>query len=180
MSKDSERIVRIRHAYNMKSRPIQEYDVACPADDLVFILGLIRRYISILDECRKDIQYLAYYRNKFLAIAENLAKAKKLGTHEISCAYGSLVLVIYMLRDENIWAGTEYAGNSNFRRIAENLSFQIGYDYDAAIEKCRKKAEKEDANSDVGDEAMALMVKKAKREAEYQKKKKEEKERAKK
>ena len=57
---------------------------------------------------------------------------------------------------------------------------QIGYDYDTAIEKCRKKAEKEDADNDVGDEAMSLMVKKAKREAEYQKKKKEEKERAKK
>ena len=180
MSKDSGRIVRIRHAYNMKSRPIQEYNVTCPASDLVFISGLIQQYTSILDKYRKDIQYLAYYRNKFLSIAKNLAKAKELGTHEISCAYGSLVLVICMLRDENIWAGTEYADNSNFSRIAENLSFQIGYDYDAAIEKCRKKAEKEDANSDVGDEAMALMVKKAKREAEYQKKKKEEKERAKK
>lgn len=180
MSKDSGRIVRIRRAYNMKSHPIQEYDVTCPASDLVFISGLILRYISILDGYRKDIQYLAYYRNKFLSISEKLAGANNFSTDEIPCAYGSLVLVICMLRDENIWAETEYAGSSNFRRIAENLSLQIGYDYDTAIEKCRKKAEKQDADSDVGDEAMSLMVKKARREAEYQKKKREEKERSKK
>lgn len=176
----SNRTIRIRHAYNIKSRPIQEYGVACPASDLVFISGLILRYISILDERRKDIQYLAYYRNKFLAIAENLAEAKAPGKDEISCAYGSLVLVICMLRDENIWAGTEYAEGSDFRRIADDLSLQLGYDYDAAVEKCRKKAEKQDADSDVGDEAMSLMVKKARKEAEYQKKKREEKERSKK
>ena len=178
--KTNGRMVRIRHAFNMRSRPIREYDISCSVADLAFISELVPRYVSILDGIRDDIQYLAYYRNKFLSVSEKLAEAKEPGTNEIPCAYGSLVLVICMLRDENIWGGTEYAKSSDFRRIADSLSMQINYDYDAAVEKCLKKAEKQDADSDVGDEAMSLMVKKARREAEYQKKKREEKERAKK
>ena len=44
----------------------------------------------------------------------------------------------------------------------DRLSEQIEYDYDAALEKCKKKLEKKENYSDVGEEAMALAVKHAK------------------
>lgn len=172
---DACRIVRIRHAYDMKSRPIRECEVNCTAADLIFVSNIIPAYISYVDGFRSnDIQYIAYYRNRFLSIAGSLSEAQDPSVTEISCAYGSLVLVICMLRDEKLWAGTGHAGDKDFRRIADSLSAQIGYDYDAAAEKCRKKAEKEEADSDVGGEAMALMVKKSRREAEYRRKQNEE------
>ncbi len=87
-----------------------------------------------------------------------------------------IILIICMFRDTKIWNGTEYSDCQDFRRIADDISRQIGYDYDTALEKCRKKADKEDRD-DVGGEAMSLMVKKAQREAEYQRKKKEKEER---
>ena len=42
--------------------------------------------------------------------------------------------------------------------MANRLAGQIDYDYEAALEKCKKKQEKE-SKSDIGEEAMALTVK---------------------
>ena len=43
--------------------------------------------------------------------------------------------------------------------MADRLAGQIDYDYDAAVEKCRKKQEKEERYSDVGEDAMVLALK---------------------
>ena len=43
--------------------------------------------------------------------------------------------------------------------MADRLSEQIEYDYDAALEKCKKRLEKKENSSDVGEKAMALAVK---------------------
>ena len=48
--------------------------------------------------------------------------------------------------------------------MATKISEQIEYDYDKKMAQCLKKMSKED-NSDIGDEAMSLMIKKAQREA---------------
>lgn len=187
---NNKRMIRIRHAYNTKYCPIREFDISVLAEDLLLISRILPIYVSFLDGFRKDIQYLVYYRNKLLSIAKNLSEAEDPDTEELPCAYGSLKLIISILRDAKSW--TLYFANINamhvfafyynekFFPMADNLSKQISYDYDVAVEKCRKKAEKQDADSDVGDEAMSLMVKKNRREAEYQKKKREEKERSKK
>ena len=44
--------------------------------------------------------------------------------------------------------------------LSERLSEQIGYDYDAAVEKCKKKAEKEKRTStrNIGGEALELAI----------------------
>lgn len=85
----------------------------------------------------------------------------------VSCSYGDVVLIICMLRDyvkmldeirDDILWKVYY--REKFIKMADRLSEQIGYDYDAAVEKCRKKQERlERASGDVGEDAMALAVK---------------------
>lgn len=59
------------------------------------------------------------------------------------------------------------------RKISLNLQEQIGYDRDAAIEKCRAKRKyygqgSEDDNNDVGEDAMVLAVRKSRAQAKAQ------------
>lgn len=100
---------------NLKTRPISYHDVSLAYGDLVLIVAMLRDYVRTLDELKgEDIQYRAYYRNKFL-------------------------------------------------RMAERISEQIEYDYDKAYEKCNKKKEKE---SDIGEEAMLLALKRGAKKEE--------------
>lgn len=103
----------ITNVINLKSRPISHHDVSLAYGDLVLIVAMLRDYVKALDEVKgEDITYRAYYRNKFM-------------------------------------------------RIAQRIQEQIGYDYDKALEKCNKK----EKQSDVGEDAMLLMLKKQAREA---------------
>lgn len=59
------------------------------------------------------------------------------------------------------------------RKISLKLQEQIGYDRDAAIEKCRAKRKyygqgSEDDNNDVGEDAMVLTVRKSRAQAKAQ------------
>ncbi len=47
------------------------------------------------------------------------------------------------------------------RKISQKLQEQIGYDRDAAIERCRKKKSREEPEDDIGENALVMMVKKA-------------------
>lgn len=115
--------VKIDGAVNLKARPISNYEVRLAYGDLTLIVAMIRDYIKGLDKMAEDgdlrinkITYEAYYRGKFLGIAD---------------------------------------------RISE----QIEYDYDEALKRCLKKQAKED-KSDIGEEAMALAVKRGIRKEE--------------
>jgi len=89
----------------------------------------------------------------------------------VSCSHGDLILIIAMLHDyikildefkeDDITYQAYYRGR--FQHIADHLAEQIGYDYNAALEKCAKKKEKEDKD-DIGGEAFELAYKKAVRE----------------
>lgn len=108
INREEQKQVMIEKAINLKL--MCDYAVSCSYGDIVLIICMFRDYVKLLDERKgDDITYKAYYRKRFL-------------------------------------------------HIADSLSEQIGYDYDAALEKCRKKQEKE-SNSDVGEEAMALAIK---------------------
>lgn len=111
MSKEEEKQVMIEKAINLKL--MCDYVVSCSYGDIVLIICMIHDYVGMLDEIRDDVQWKAYYRQKFEGMADRLSK-------------------------------------------------QIGYDYEAAVEKCRKKQEKE-SNSDVGEEAMALAVRRGRK-----------------
>lgn len=47
------------------------------------------------------------------------------------------------------------------QKISQKLQKQIGYDRDAAIERCRKKKNKKEPEKDIGEDAMVMMVKRA-------------------
>ncbi|MDD2979558.1 MAG: hypothetical protein PHN80_06245 [Hespellia sp.] len=118
MTKEQEKQVMIEKAISL--RLMCDYVVSCSYGDVVLIICMLHDYVKMLDEARgDDIQYQAYYRVKFMKIADRLAE-------------------------------------------------QIGYDYDQAVEKCKKKQAKKEADSDIGEEAFALMVKRGqqKKEAE--------------
>ena len=153
-------MVRIKGAYNVKVSPVEEYDVACSREDLAFAASLIPAYIGILDGVRKDVHYKVYYRSSFLNIEGILKGAEN--SEEIRLSYYSIVFVICMLRDDLTWQDKAPCSREKMRALADFLSGQIGYDYDAAQEKCRKKADKENKD-DVGEEAMALMIKRSSR-----------------
>lgn len=53
----------------------------------------------------------------------------------------------------------------DLRKISRKYQEGIRYDYEAALEKCRKKRERKQRDDDVGGEAMALGYRKAQREA---------------
>lgn len=85
----------------------------------------------------------------------------------VSCSYGDIILIINMLHDyirmldeikaDDLWYQSYY--RDKFVKIADRLSEQIGYDYEKAVEKCRKKQQKKESSSDIGEDGLALSVK---------------------
>jgi hypothetical protein len=94
----------------------------------------------------------------------------KKGVHKVTVnlATGDLKLIVAMFRDyikgmDEIKRGDvlyEAYYRNKFLDICKRISEPIGYDYDTALERCLKKNAKED-NSDIGEEAISLTVKRA-------------------
>lgn len=115
MSKEEEKQVMIEKAKNM--RLLCDYAVSCSYGDIVLIICMLHDYVKMLDELRADdIQYQAYYRKKFM-------------------------------------------------KIADRLAAQIGYDYDEAVEKCKKKHLKQEKDSDVGEDGLSQLIRRDFKEA---------------
>lgn len=94
MSKEEQKQVMIEKAINLKL--MCDYVVSCSYLDIVLIICMLRDYVRMVDEIRRDdIQWSAYYRDKFT-------------------------------------------------RMADRLSEQIEYNYDAAKERCLAKRKKEE------------------------------------
>lgn len=108
MSKEEEKQVMIEKAINLKL--MCDYVVSCSYGDIVLIICMLHDYMKMLDELRSDdILYQAYYRKKFMEMADRLA-------------------------------------------------VQIGYDYDEAVEKCRKKQQRQESNSDIGEDGLSQLI----------------------
>lgn len=90
------------------------------------------------------------------------------GQHEFSTCYGDICKTINALMDYSRilemvcdqWrlegchrAIYEYQAGK-LREIAKKYQNAIGYDYDAALERCRKKQERQTRENDIGDEAL--------------------------
>lgn len=102
------------------------------------------------------------------------------GDHEIRTCYGDICKTVNALRDYSrmltmvcdTWelkgfhrAMYEFHAKK-LREIADKFQAGIGYDYDAAVEKCREKKEKQQRHDDVGGEAMAMSLLRARQAAE--------------
>ena len=94
------------------------------------------------------------------------------GSHELQTCYGDILKTINALMDYTRmldlvceqWhltgfhrATYEYQAGK-LREIAEKFQTAIGYDYAAAVEKCRKKQAKKQRSDDVGEDALTLTV----------------------
>ncbi len=73
ISKEEEKQVMIEKAINL--RLLCDYVVSCSYGDVVLIICMLHDYIKRLDELRADdIVYQAYYRKKFMKMADRLAE----------------------------------------------------------------------------------------------------------
>jgi len=104
------------------------------------------------------------------------------GSHELKTCYGDVLKTINALMDYtrmldivcDQWELTgfhratyEYHADKLIE-IADKFQKAIGYDYNAAVEKCRKKKARKQAYSDVGEDALALAVRSQQKAAEKQ------------
>lgn len=105
LSKEEEKQVMIEKAINLKL--MCDYVVTCSRGDIVLIICMLHDYVKMLDEMRNTIQWEAYYRGKFVKLADRLSK-------------------------------------------------QIHYDYDATMEKCRKNQDREVKTRDIGSDGVSL------------------------
>lgn len=99
---------------------------------------------------------------------------------EIRTCYGDICKIVNALRDYSSlllkaceeWDLQEYhraiyeLHAEKLEQIAKKFQAGIGYDYDKAVEKCRKDQRKRPRNEDVGGEAMMMAYLKAQRTAE--------------
>ncbi len=107
LSKEEKQTVMIEGAINLKE--MCDHVVTCSRGDIVLIVGMLHDYVKMLDEMRNTIQWEAYYRGKFVNLADRLSK-------------------------------------------------QIHYDYDAAVKKCQKNQEREVKESDIGSDGVSLIA----------------------
>jgi len=73
--------VKINGAVNVHSSPISNYEVALSYGDLTLIIAVLRDYVKGLDKLLEEntlpidsIEYEAYYRKKFMQIADRISK----------------------------------------------------------------------------------------------------------
>ena len=102
------------------------------------------------------------------------------GPCEIKTCYGDICKIVNALRDYSKmlrmvcdeWGlqGFHRATYEHHADVLEKISkkFQmgIGYDYDAAVEKCHRKRAKKSHQDDIGEEAMVLAFRKSQRVAD--------------
>lgn len=102
------------------------------------------------------------------------------GDREIKTCYGDVCKIVDALRDYSsllkmvckTWnlqgfhrAKYEFYADK-LREIADKLQDGIGYDYDAALDRCRKKQGKKQRDENVGGEALAMGFLKSRQAAE--------------
>ena len=97
------------------------------------------------------------------------------GVHTFTTCYGDIYKTVNALRDyvrllESVCDQWELTGfhratyeyhAEKLRKIADKLQAGIGYDYDKAVERCKKKRAKKSHSSDVGEDALLLTVRAA-------------------
>lgn len=115
----------------------------------------------ILREVEKDISEEA----KKQVMIENAINIRLLCDYVVSCSYEDIVLIICMLHDyvkmlDEIRSDVAYRVyyREKFLNIANRLEEQIEYDYEKQMEKCLKKMKTKENDSDIGEEALTLTV----------------------
>ncbi|MCI8673073.1 MAG: hypothetical protein HFI89_06245 [Lachnospiraceae bacterium] len=117
--------------------------------------------------------------NEKQVMIEKAINLRLMCDYVVSCSYGDIVLIICMLHDyvkmldeikaDDIQYQAYY--RNVFMKMAGRLAEQIEYDYEKQLEKCRKKQQKRESSSDIGEDGLTLF---AKRGLEKEQKEKDE------
>ncbi len=109
---------------------------------------------------------------------EKVINLRLMCDYVVSCSYGDVVLIICMLHDyvkmldesrsDDIVYHAYY--RKKFTDMADRLAKQINYDYDKALEKCLKNHQKEERDSDIGEDGLTQMVRQGFQAAEKKEK----------
>lgn len=105
------------------------------------------------------------------------------GSHSFKTCYGDIYKTVNALRDyaqllEMVCEQWELTGfhralyeyhAEKLREIAGKLQAGIGYDYDAAVEKCRRSKKNKKKEDDAGEDALVLAFKRTKQSDEQTK-----------
>ena len=105
------------------------------------------------------------------------------GVHTFTTCYGDIYKTVNALRDyvrllESVCDQWELTGfhratyeyhAEKLRKIADKLQAGIGYDYDKAVERCKRKRAQKSHSSDVGEDALLLTVRAADKSTDNEK-----------
>lgn len=136
-------------------------------------------FFQFLQETEKELSK----EDEKQIMIENAINLRLMCDYVVSCSYSDIVLIICMLRDyvqmldkirDDIQWKVYY--RAKFMDMAARLSAQIEYDYDAAVEKCRKKLGQKEKTEDIGADAdvMTLSMKYGRKKKNDNKKEREE------
>lgn len=126
----------------------------------------LKELTCLLDVADQDIREEDV--NKQVEI-EHCINIETLSVFKVSCSYRDVVFIICILK-EYIKLIDEEEGHmwqyyrEQFSKLADQFSEQIDYNYDEQMKKYLKKIGKKERNDDVGEDAMALAVKRGKRQ----------------
>lgn len=118
--------------------------------------------LTVLKEVEKKISK----EEQKKVMIEKAINLRLMCDYVVSCSYGDIVLIICMLHDyvkmlDEVRSDIEYRVyyRDRFLKMSEQMAEQIEYDYEKQMKKCLKKMESIEKDSDIGEEAMALTVK---------------------
>lgn len=120
-----------------------------------------------LELFHKAEEELSEKEKQKLVMIEGAINLKLMCDYVVKCGRGDLILIICMIheyikmldetRDTIQW---QCYYRDRFIRMADHFADQIGYDYDKAMERCRKNLSKKESDSDIGGDALELAAKK--------------------
>lgn len=120
-----------------------------------------------LELFHKAEEELSEKEKQKLVMIEGVINLKLMCDYVVRCGRGDIVLLIVMIHDyirmldetrDTIQWQCYY--RDRFIRMADHFADQIGYDYDKAMERCRKNLNKKESYSDIGGDALELAAKK--------------------
>lgn len=120
-----------------------------------------------LELFHKAEEELSEKEKQKLVMIEGAINLKLMCDYVVRCGRGDIVLLIVMIHDyirmldetrDTIQWQCYY--RDRFIRMADHFADQIDYDYDKAMERCRKNLSKKESDSDIGGDALALAAKK--------------------
>lgn len=130
-----------------------------------------KQFISFLRRFQ-EIERGIMEKSEKQVMIEKAVNLRQMCDYVVSCSYGDIVLIICMLRDyirmldetraDDLWYQSYY--RKKFVDLSKRLAEQVGYDYDKAVEKCKKKQQKRESSSDIGEDGLAQLINRTQRE----------------